>query len=88
VVLYVFGDLVTTGVGLGVAGLTEAGPLTGVALRRFGVAGALGLKTLALAVCLLLWRVVPWPHRLGVPVGLVAVGGWVVGWNVATLLSV
>lgn len=88
VLLFVVGDLVTTGVGLRFPTLTEAGPITGPALRGFGPLAVLALKSLTLAGCYLLWRLVPRPHRLGVPLGLLALGGWIVGWNLSMVLLV
>lgn len=88
IALFVVGDLATTGLGLTVPGLREAGPLTGPVLRAAGPAAVLGLKLLALAGAYVVWRIAPSPSRIGVPLGLVVVGGWTVGWNLSVVLLV
>ena len=81
IVFFGVGDLTTTAIGLGVAGVVEAGPVVGPVIDRYGVAGIGLVKTLVFAGSYGLWRAVPAPHRLGVPLGLAVVGVGVTGWN-------
>ncbi|WP_253738570.1 hypothetical protein [Halohasta salina] len=75
------GDLTTTAVGLQFPGVVEAGPVVGPVVDRYGIAGIGLVKCLVLAGSYGLWRAVPTPHRLGVPLGLAVVGVGVTGWN-------
>lgn len=79
------GDMVTTAAGLRLAGVVEAGPVAGSILDRYGIAGMFGLKLLTVAGGYALWRVVPAPHRVGVPLGLALVGVAVTAWNLAVV---
>ena len=82
VVFFGIGDLVTTAVGLQLQYVVEAGPVVGDVIRAYGTSAMLWLKVLVFAICYVLWRVVPAPHRVGVPLGLAALGVLVTGWNV------
>lgn len=93
VALFVVGDLATTGVGLGLPGVVEAGPLPSALLAHLGQTAAgfaalLGLKAVAVGVALGLWRLAPPPHRLGVPLGLACVGGIITAWNLVVVATV
>ena len=79
------GDLVTTAVGLGFAGVVEAGPVVGPVVDQYGIAGIGLVKLLVLAGSYGLWRAVPAPHRLGIPLGIAVVGVGVTGWNIAVI---
>jgi hypothetical protein len=79
------GDLATTLVGFGVAGVTEVGPVAGPLLSRLGPAGAVGLKFAAFAVSYGLWRLVPRPYAVGIPLGLAVVGVGVTCWNLVVV---
>jgi len=79
------GDLTTTTIGLGLAGVVEAGPVVGPAVDRYGIAGIGLMKLLVLGGSYGLWRAVPAPHRLGVPLGIAVVGVAVTGWNTAII---
>lgn len=89
VVFFGVGDLITTGMGLYVYPETviEVGPLATVALETYGPAAMVPLKLLTLGLGYILWRVVPAPHDVGVPLGLAALGVFVTLRN-AYLLSV
>lgn len=82
------GDFVTTGAGLSVPGIKEAGPVAGLLLQQYGIAAILWLKVLCFALAYAMWVVVPRPHRLGIPLGLIFVGTLVTGWNTAVVLTV
>jgi hypothetical protein len=83
--LFGAGDTVTTVVGLQSAHVVELGPLVGPVVAQFGLAGILSLKAAALGVCYTLYRLVPEPHDLGVPIGIVFLGGVVSTWNLSVL---
>jgi len=82
---YGVGDLVTTGVGVQTPGVVEAGPLPAYLLDAGGIPVFVALKLAVFAVGFLLWRFVPDPHRLGVPLGLATFGVLVTGWNLLVL---
>lgn len=82
------GDLVTTAVGLRLSGVIEAGPLVGPLIGRYGVGSLFVVKTLALVGSYGVWRLVPAPHRIGVPLGLAVLGVVVTGWNTAIVSMV
>ena len=86
VAFFVVGDLVTTVVGLTMTGLTEGGPLAAVVHARYGVIALVLLKPVAVAAFYLLWRAVPSPHDVGVPLALATVGILATAWN-SLLLS-
>lgn len=86
VAFFVVGDLVTTVVGLTMTGLSEGGPLAAVVYERYGVGALVLMKPVAVAAFYLLWRVVPSPHDVGVPIALAAVGVLATAWN-SLLLS-
>lgn len=81
VALFGIGDLVTTTVGISVAGAREAGPLTAMLLDRYGFESMVVSKSLVLGGFYLVWQRTPREYRVGVPLGLAALGGLVVCWN-------
>jgi len=83
--LFGVGDTVTTVVGLQSVHIVELGPLVGPVLGRFGLPGILSLKAAALGACYVLYRIVPEPHDLGVPIGITLVGSVVSTWNLSVL---
>lgn len=85
VVFFVIGDLVTTGVGLTAPGLTEGSPFGAALIHHRGFAGAVGVKLTLLFGFLLLWRWLPRPHCVGIPLGLAVAGVVATGWNLAVL---
>jgi len=78
---YGFGDLVTTIVGLSQQGIVEIGPVAAPVVDAYGTLGLVILKSGTLAGSYAAWRVVPDPHRVGIPLGLVIVGLVVTIWN-------
>lgn len=85
VLFFGVGDVVTTGIGLDLTGVSEIGPLRPV-IRRHGVFAVIGLKLVTFAAYYGLWRAVPRPYAVGVPFGLALLGIPVTGWNVAVLV--
>jgi hypothetical protein len=86
VLLFGVGDVVTTGVGLGTAGVAEANPVAARLFAWSALGGMIVLKGTVFGVGYALWRRVPHPHCTGVPVGLAAVGAFVTAWNLSVLL--
>lgn len=80
------GDIITTGVGLGTTGVAEVGPATARLVAAHGPSVILVLKPVVLGGAYALWRVIPAPHCVGVPLGLTAVGILVTGWNIHVLM--
>jgi hypothetical protein len=87
VVFYGLGDAATTGIGIHTSGLVEAGPFVAPLLERYGLGVMFLLKIGVLGGMFALWRRMPRPQRLGVPLGLATVGVVVTTWN-ASLLAV
>lgn len=87
IALYGVGDLVTTGAGFLTGHVAEAGPLPSVLAVEFGFAGVVSLKVAAFAVSLVVWRLAPDPHRVGVPLAFTVVGAVVTTWNTLVLAS-
>ena len=85
---FVVGDAVTTGAGLGVDGVVEAGPVTAPVLDAHGVGGLVFLKLLVVGGALLGWRLIPRPYCVGIPLGLSIVGFFATVWNVHVLAQV
>lgn len=83
---FVGGDLLTTTVGLSGGGVVEVGPLAVHFIEWFGLGAMIPLKLLALGACLLIWRAVPEPHDVGVPLGLAVFGVLVTAWNAYVLV--
>lgn len=81
VLFFGFGDVVTTSIGLGVDSVYEAGSLTSRFIHQYGQFSMVVVKSGLLAGCYFLWRIVPRPHRTGVPLGLALLGVAVVLWN-------
>lgn len=87
VVFFVGGDLVTTGLGLRLHGVAEQNPILAPILTDHGFVAMLVLKGIVVAGGYLLYRYVPHPQDLGVPIGFAVVGVAVTGWNLAVLAA-
>ncbi|UWG50537.1 putative membrane protein [Halalkaliarchaeum sp. AArc-CO] len=85
VVFFGIGDLLTTVAGLHLEQIVETGPLVADVIAVYGVPAMVALKLAVFAICYGLWRVVPAPHRMGVPLGLAVLGVLVTLWNVAII---
>lgn len=83
--LYGFGDLITTTVGLSHHDIVEVGPVAQPIVGAYGTLGLAVLKSATLFGSYLVWRLVPPPHRVGIPLGLAIVGIAVTGWNTAVI---
>jgi len=85
VLTYGVGDLLTTGAGLRTAGIAEAGPVVASLLNWAGIVPLIVLKLAVFGFGYGLWRLVPGPHDVGVPLGLASVGVVVTAWNLLVL---
>jgi hypothetical protein len=81
VLFFGIGDVVTTSVGLEIAGVTEIGRVTAPLVERYGLSAVLTLKIVVFSGGYVAWRVIPRPHSIGIPLGLTVVGVSVTGWN-------
>lgn len=84
--LFGVGDLVTTVYFIETAGAVETHPVGAAAIDGFGYWALVPLKGLAFGLCYGLYRLVPSPHAVGVPIGLILVGAYTTTWN--TVISV
>ena len=87
VAFYGVGDLLTTLVGLYGGRAAEAGLVASVLVEGHGPVAVLPLKLGSLLLFYLLWRAVPRPHSVGVPLGLAALGVLLTAWNALVLLG-
>lgn len=85
VLFFGLGDLVTTSIGLGTVGVVETSPVAAALFEQFGFGAIVALKTGTLGGGYGLWRVVPRPHRDGIPLGLASLGVLVTTWNLHVL---
>jgi hypothetical protein len=67
---------------------TPAGPIASVLVEGYGVAAVVPLKVGSLLLFYLLWRAVPRPHAVGVPLGLAVLGAVLTAWNTLVLFGV
>ncbi|QSG07773.1 putative membrane protein [Halapricum desulfuricans] len=87
ILFYGVGDVVTTTVGLGMEGLTEAGPLLAFLIEQYDLdvaatfVAAVGVKAAFLGGCYAVWKRLPRPQCVSVPLGLSLVGIPVTAWN-------
>jgi hypothetical protein len=86
-VFYGVGDLLTTLVGLHGGRATEVGLVAAPLVESYGVAAVVPLKLGSLLLFYLLWRALPEPHSVGVPLGLAALGALLTAWNALVLLG-
>lgn len=87
VVFYGFGDLGTTFIGLSITGIVETGPVAAPLLRTFGFQFIVVLKVVFFVACFVLWRLVPDPMAVGVPLSLGVLGIFVSFWNVSVIIG-
>ncbi|MEF8877823.1 MAG: hypothetical protein V5A60_14000 [Haloarculaceae archaeon] len=87
VAFYGLGDLLTTVVGLVSGRAVEAAPVASVLVAQYGPAVVLPLKLASFLLFYLVWRAVPEPHSVGVPLGLALLGVLLTGWNTLVLLG-
>lgn len=86
VLFFGLGDLTTTSVGIQLSQVMEVGPVQAPLLEQFGMISVPGLKMAVFAFFYALWRLIPDPHDVTVPVALTVVGIAVTAWNSIILL--
>lgn len=86
VFLFCVGDVLTTSFGLGLAGVVEANPVVAPLVRQSPIGAMLLLKGVTLGAGYVGWKLVPRPHRLGIPLGFALVGVVVSAWNLHVLV--
>lgn len=86
VLFFGIGDVVTTSLGLWVAGVIEMHPIAAYAFQHSVFWAMAVLKGIAFASCYLLWKWTPRPYCVGVPLGLVILGAVITVWNFHVLL--
>lgn len=86
ITFFVIGDILTTAVGLTYGGVAEAGPIVGALIRNYGLVVLVPMKALSLGIAYVLWRFVPAPYAVGVPLGLATLGILATGWNIGVLV--
>lgn len=84
---YGLGDLLTTLVGLSTGRGAEAGPVAAGLVAEFGLPVLVVLKLTSLGTFYLAWRLLGWPARVAIPMGVAATGVFVTAWNVVVLLT-
>ena len=84
---YGVGDLLTTLVGLSTGRGAEAGPVAAELVAEFGIPALVVLKLASLGAFYLLWRLLGWPARVAVPMGVAGIGVFVTAWNAVVLLT-
>lgn len=82
---FVLGDIVTTSIGLGRSGVVESQPIAAHLFQYSVIGTMITLKLAVVGGCYLVWRRVPRPHRVGIPLGLAALGILVTAWNLFVL---
>lgn len=61
---------------------TEAGPVAAELVAEFGLPALIVLKLTSLGTFYLAWRLLGWPARAAIPMGVAATGVLVTVWNV------
>jgi len=85
IALYVVGDLVTTIYFIVEHGAVETHHFGSMAIDHLGLWMLVPLKFAAVGVCYAIYRIVPDPYPIGVPVGMILLGVFTSVWN--TLIS-
>ncbi len=88
IVFFGAGDLITTFAGLPLQSTVEVGPLAAHVYQQFGAGIMVVLKAAVISGAYVLWRVVPSPQRVGIPLGLSTLGVLVTIWNLSVLYAV
>jgi hypothetical protein len=84
-VFYGVGDLVTTAVGLQLQGIAEVGPIAALVVG-YGPPAVVALKASSFLLFAAIWRTVPKPHNVGVPLALATFGVVLTTWNLAVII--
>lgn len=86
VLFYGLGDVVTTSIGLGTGGVSEANPIAALLFHQSPLTSMVLLKLAAFGICYGLWKRTPHPYSVGVPAGLAFFGVLITVWNTHVLL--
>jgi len=87
IAFFLVGDLVTTFVGLQQGTIVEASPVAAYLINAYGLVLIVPLKLLVVCGFYVIYRIVPDPHNLGIPLGLCALGFVVTVWNGAVIVA-
>ena len=87
VVCYGVIDVVLTAYFIETASAVEQHPIAAVAIERIGLWTLVLLKTIAIAAAYAAYRKLPNPYASGFPVGLLVLGMFLTGWNMAVVLT-
>ncbi|WP_162524322.1 DUF5658 family protein [Halobellus captivus] len=87
IVLFLVGDIATTLVGLQLRTVVEASPVAAWLINSYGLSMIVPVKVLIVCGFYGLYRLVPSPHSIGVPLGLCALGFVVTVWNGAVIAA-
>ena len=85
IALFGVGDLATTVYFIVEFGAVETHPIGGPAIDVLGFWALVPLKAIGIAVCYGLYRLAPREYAVGVPIGLILLGGYLSAWN--TIIS-
>lgn len=83
---YGVGDVLLTWFGLGVVGVVEANPVVASLTEQNALAAMSALKAATFGGAYVVWKLVPHPQRVGIPLGLAALGVSVTAWNLHVLV--
>jgi hypothetical protein len=87
IVFFVGGDILTTFAGLRLQTIVEASPVAAWMINGYGLGFIFPLKLGVTGGFYALYRLVPHPHRIGVPLGLCGLGFVVTVWNGAVIAA-
>lgn len=87
VLFFGIGDAASTSIGLGIPGISEGNPVVKPLVRRHGLVAIVGLKLVVFGGSYALWKLIPRPYCLGVPLGLSVMGVSVTVWNLGVLVT-
>lgn len=87
IALFGLGDLVTTIYFIEFYGAVETHPVGAAVINDAGYWALVPLKGLAFAFLYALYRAVPKPHAIGVPIGLILLGAYLTTWNTVIHLT-
>lgn len=87
IVFFLLGDIATTLTGYHLHTIVEASPFAAWLINAHGLPLIIPVKVAVIAGFYALYRLVPHPHRIGVPLGLCALGFVVTVWNGAVIMA-
>lgn len=86
-VFFVVGDLGTTGLGYVIPGVAEFNPSMAAVIDIHGLVGMISLKVAAVFCAVVVYRLLPRPHKGAIPLGMLVVGVGVTIWNLLVITS-